>query len=92
MRYLILCKLQKLKTHKNPLKHAVYGQIKKCLFTIITYILYNYLKYCFKRGKNQYEQKTQQQIANQLGISRSYVYRIETKIQKKLNKYIRYTE
>ena len=59
MRYLILCKLQKLKTHKNPLKHAVYGQIKKCLFTISTYILYTCLKYCFKRGKNEYEQKTQ---------------------------------
>ena len=43
-------------------------------------------------GLNGYEQKTQQQIADELGISRSYVSRIETKIQKKLNKYVRYTE
>ena len=43
-------------------------------------------------GLNGYEQKTQQQIADELKISRSYVSRIETKIQKKLNKYIRYTE
>jgi RNA polymerase sporulation-specific sigma factor len=43
-------------------------------------------------GLNGYEQKTQQEIADELKISRSYVSRIETKIQKKLNKYIRYTE
>lgn len=43
-------------------------------------------------GLNGYEQKTQQQIADELGISRSYVSRIETKVQKKLNKYIRYSE
>ena len=36
-------------------------------------------------GLNGYDQKTQQQIADELGISRSYVSRIETKIQKKLN-------
>lgn len=34
--------------------------------------------------------KTQQQIANQLGISRSYVSRIETKVQNKLKKFIKY--
>lgn len=36
--------------------------------------------------------KTQQQIADELGISRSYVSRIEMKIQNKLKKYIRYEE
>lgn len=34
--------------------------------------------------------KTQQQIADELGISRSYVSRIETKVQGKLKKYIKY--
>lgn len=43
-------------------------------------------------GLNGYEQKTQQQIADELGISRSYVSRIETKIQKKLNKHVRFDE
>lgn len=32
--------------------------------------------------------KTQQELANELGISRSYVSRIETKVQKMLKKYI----
>lgn len=43
-------------------------------------------------GLNGHEQKTQQQIADELGISRSYVSRIETKIQNKLNKYVRFNE
>ena len=43
-------------------------------------------------GLNGYDQKTQQQIADELGISRSYVSRIETKIQKKLNKYVKYMD
>lgn len=34
--------------------------------------------------------KTQQQIADELGISRSYVSRIETKVQNKLKQYIKY--
>lgn len=34
--------------------------------------------------------KTQQEIADELGISRSYVSRIETKVQNKLKKYIRF--
>ena len=34
--------------------------------------------------------KTQQEIANELGISRSYVSRIETKVQNKLKKYIKW--
>ena len=41
-------------------------------------------------GLNGNERKTQQQIADQLGISRSYVSRIETKVQGKLKKYIRW--
>lgn len=36
------------------------------------------------------EEKTQQQIADILKISRSYVSRIETKVQNKLKKHIRY--
>ncbi len=41
-------------------------------------------------GLNGNEQKTQQQIADELGISRSYVSRIETKVQNKLKKYIKW--
>ena len=33
---------------------------------------------------------TQQEVAEMLGISRSYVSRIETKVQKRLNKAIKY--
>ena len=33
--------------------------------------------------------KTQQEVANEMGISRSYVSRIETKVQNKLKKYIK---
>lgn len=36
--------------------------------------------------------QTQQQIADQLGISRSYVSRIEMKVQKKLKSHIQYEE
>lgn len=41
-------------------------------------------------GLNGHNQKTQQQIADELGISRSYVSRIETKVQNKLKKSIKY--
>lgn len=43
-------------------------------------------------GLNGLIPKTQQQIANELGISRSYISRIETKVQNKLKKYIKYEE
>lgn len=43
-------------------------------------------------GMNGFQQKTQQQIADELGISRSYVSRIETKVQNKLKKVIKYEE
>jgi len=39
-------------------------------------------------GLNGDEEKTQQEVADELKISRSYVSRIETKIQKKLGKFI----
>ena len=39
-------------------------------------------------GLNGNKMKTQQEIADELGISRSYVSRIETKVQNKLKKYI----
>ena len=39
-------------------------------------------------GLNGAKEKTQQEVADILNISRSYVSRIETKIQKKLNKFI----
>ena len=42
---------------------------------------------CSRYGLNGHIQKTQQQIADELGISRSYVSRIETKVQNKLKKY-----
>ena len=41
-------------------------------------------------GLNGKKEKTQQQIADQLGISRSYVSRIETKVQNKLKKHIKW--
>ena len=41
-------------------------------------------------GLNGNDQRTQQQIADELGISRSYVSRIETKVQNKLKKSIKY--
>lgn len=41
-------------------------------------------------GLNGCEQKTQQQIADELGISRSYVSRIETKIQNKLKRFTKW--
>lgn len=43
-------------------------------------------------GLNGLTPKTQQQIADELGISRSYVSRIETKVQGKLKKHIKYEE
>ncbi len=43
-------------------------------------------------GLNGKNQKTQQQIADELNISRSYVSRIETKVQNKLKKNIKWEE
>ena len=43
-------------------------------------------------GLNGYPSKTQQQIADELDISRSYVSRIETKVQNKLKKNIKWEE
>ena len=43
-----------------------------------------YLRY----GLDGKKEKTQQEVANYLNISRSYVSRIETKVQKKLSRYI----
>lgn len=43
-------------------------------------------------GLNGFTAKTQQQIADELSISRSYVSRIETKVQNKLKKYIKWEE
>lgn len=43
-----------------------------------------YMRY----GLGDNDEKTQQEVADILNISRSYVSRIETKIQKKLNKFI----
>lgn len=47
-----------------------------------------YMRY----GINGEDEKTQQQVADVLKISRSYVSRIETKVQNKLKKYIKYEE
>lgn len=47
---------------------------------------------CSRYGLNGHVQKTQQQIADELGISRSYVSRIETKVQNKLKKYVKWQE
>lgn len=43
-------------------------------------------------GLNGFTPKTQQQIADELDISRSYVSRIETKVQNKLKKHIKWEE
>lgn len=47
---------------------------------------------CSRYGLNGHIQKTQQQIADELEISRSYVSRIETKVQNKLKKYVKWQE
>ena len=47
---------------------------------------------CSRYGLNGHIQKTQQQIADELGISRSYVSRIETQVQNKLKKYVKWQE
>lgn len=44
---------------------------------------------CMRYGLYGMEAKTQQEVADILGISRSYVSRIETKIQGKLKRYIK---
>lgn len=41
-----------------------------------------------RHGLDGNDEKTQQEVANILGISRSYVSRIETKVQDKLKKYV----
>ena len=43
-------------------------------------------------GINGHIPKTQQEIADELKISRSYVSRIETKVQNKLKKYVKYEQ
>lgn len=45
---------------------------------------------CSRYGIDGKKYKTQQEIADELGISRSYVSRIETKVQNKLKKRIKY--
>ena len=40
-------------------------------------------------GLNGHKQETQQEVADKLGISRSYVSRIETKVQNKLKKFLK---
>lgn len=45
---------------------------------------------CSRYGIGGKKYKTQQEIADELGISRSYVSRIETKVQNKLKKKIKY--
>ena len=62
---------------------------------VITYILEELPereKYimCSRYGIDGKKYKTQQEIADELGISRSYVSRIETKVQNKLKKRIKY--
>lgn len=47
---------------------------------------------CDRYGLLGRKVKTQQEVADSMGISRSYVSRIETKVQKKLNKIIKYKE
>lgn len=43
-------------------------------------------------GLNGYEPKTQQQIADELGISRSYISRIEKKVQNKLKRFVKWED
>lgn len=43
-------------------------------------------------GLNGHEQKTQQQIADELGISRSYISRIEKKVQNKLKRFVKWED
>lgn len=43
-------------------------------------------------GLNGYDPKTQQQIADELGISRSYISRIEKKVQNKLKRFVKWED
>ena len=45
---------------------------------------------CSRYGIDGKKYKTQQEIADELNISRSYVSRIETKVQNKLKKYVKW--
>jgi RNA polymerase sporulation-specific sigma factor len=68
---------------------------KTILNQVLSYLskhLTNREKYIMNKryGLDGNEEKTQQELAKELGISRSYVSRIETKIQKMLSKEIKY--
>lgn len=66
--------------------------ILKQVLNYLTKNLNSREKYIMNRryGLDGNEEKTQQELAKELGISRSYVSRIETKIQKMLSKDIKY--
>ena len=66
--------------------------ILKQVLNYLTKNLNSREKYIMNRryGLDGNEEKTQQELASELGISRSYVSRIETKIQKMLSKDIKY--
>ena len=66
--------------------------ILKQVLNYLTKKLNSREKYIMNRryGLDGNEEKTQQELAKELGISRSYVSRIETKIQKMLSKDIKY--
>ena len=66
--------------------------ILKQVLNYLTKNLNSREKYIMNRryGLDGNEEKTQQELAKELGISRSYVSRIETKIQRMLSKDIKY--
>ena len=72
----------------NIYDKTILSQVLKFLNEKLT----NREKYIMSKryGLNGEDTKTQQELADELGISRSYVSRIETKVQKMLSKNIKY--
>lgn len=87
--------LETLESNSKDAIDTIYNSvISKQVIDYINNKLPKREKYIMKLryGLDGNKEKTQQQIADELGISRSYVSRIETKVQNKLKKIIKYEE
>ena len=87
--------LETLESNSKDAIDTIYNSvISKQVIDYINNKLPKREKYIMKLryGLDGNKEKTQQQIADELGISRSYVSRIETKVQKKKKKIIKYEE
>ena len=79
---------------KDPIDTIYNKVIAEQIIEYINHHLSKREKYIMelRYGINGKQQKTQQEIADELKISRSYVSRIETKVQNKLKKHVKYVE